>query len=113
MECTYPYTIVKLKGIPYVEQTADPPTDPDNTTGATISVNVTVSNNTATIDVTWTGGDHWQYQINNDAPVSVYTGNTTSVYGLTNGNYVCTVYVVNQNNDFLATDVTYFDINVY
>ncbi len=109
MECTYPYTIVKLKGIPYVEQTAEP--DPDNTTGASISVNATVSNNSVTIDVSWTGGDHWQYQINNDPIVDVYTGNTTSVYGLTNGNYVCTVYVVNQNNDFLATDVTYFDIN--
>jgi hypothetical protein len=111
MEATYPYTIVKLKGIPYVEQTAEP--DPDNTTGANISVNVTVSNNSATINVTWTGGNHWQYQINNEALVSVFDGNSASVYGLTNGNYTCTVYVVNQNNDFMATDVTYFDINVY
>lgn len=111
MECSYPYTIVKLKGIPYVEQTANP--DPDNTTGANISVNVQVTNNTATINVSWSGGNHWQYQINNENPISVYDGNTASVYGLTNGNYTCTVYVVNQNNDFMATDVTYFDINIY
>ena len=63
-----------------------------------------------TINVTL-NGNHWQYQINNEPLVSVYDGNTASIYGLTDGNYVCR-YVVNQNNDFMATDVTYFDINI-